>query len=189
MGTWRGPGNATAAYGAGPRRSSWRVAAAPRTPVRSCPAGLCCCKTGPGPQNGRRRWAHRISGRRQTRGHVCKCRPPAHPVRSPGAAMPHPSPQRHQGGWGVAPSHLLAARGLQAAEARPKATPRIHMQMLMKTGFYLFPKFLKIEQPPQPNCQYQNVRLIITVQTVPGFSMRIPQSLKGSIKHQYGLFL
>ena len=61
-----------------------------------------------------------------------------------GAAMPRPSPQRHQGGWGVAPSHLLAARGLQAAEARPKATPRIHMQMSMKTGFYLFSKFLKI---------------------------------------------
>ena len=64
--------------------------------------------------------------------------------------MPRPLPQRHQGGWGVAPSHLLAARGLQAAEARPKATPRIHMQMSMKTGFYLFSKFLKIEQPHNP---------------------------------------
>ena len=60
--------------------------------------------------------------------------------------MPHlpPQLQQHQGGWGAAPSHLLAARGLRAAEARPKATPRIHMQMSMKMGFfYLFPEFLK----------------------------------------------
>ena len=150
MGTWRGPGNATAAYGAGASTicGAW-LRRIERDPA-CAPVGLCCCKTGPGPQNGRRRWAHRISGRRQTRGHVCKCRPPTQPVRSPGAAMPHPSPQRHQGGWGVAPSHLLAARGLQAAEARPKATPRIHMQMSMKTGFYLFSKVLKIEQPHNP---------------------------------------
>ena len=78
-------------------------------------------------------------GQRVARGRICH-------ARSPGADMPRPLPQRHQGGWGVAPSHLQAARGLRAAEARPKATPRIHnvMQMSMKTGFYLFSKFLKI---------------------------------------------
>ena len=70
--------------------------------------------------------------------------------------MPHLSPQRHQGGWGVAPSHLLAARGLQAAEAQPKVTPRIHMQMSMKMGFYLFSKFLKIKQPHNPTANTKN---------------------------------
>ena len=98
--------------------------------------------------NGRRHWARSISGK--ARGHVCKCKPPARPARSPGAAMPNTAPPRHQSGWGVASSHLPAARGLQAAEARPIATPRIHMQMPMKTGFYLFPKYLKIEQPHSP---------------------------------------
>ena len=98
--------------------------------------------------NGRRRWARSVAGK--ARGHVCKCKPPARPARSPGAAMPNTAPPRHQSGWGVASSHLPAARGLQAAEARPIATPRIHMQMPMKTGFYLFSKFQKIEQPHNP---------------------------------------
>ena len=99
-------------------------------------------------RKGRRRWAWSIT--RQTRGRVCKCQPPTRPARSPGAAMPHLAPQRNQGRWGVAPSHLPAARGLRAAESRPKATIRIHMQMPMKTGFSLFSEFLKIEQPHKP---------------------------------------
>ena len=40
--------------------------------------------------------------------------------------------------------HLPAARGLRAAESRPKVTLRIHMQMPMETGFYIFLDFLKI---------------------------------------------
>ena len=42
---------------------------------------------------------------------------------------------------------------------------------------------------PQANRQYQHICIIITVQMVPGFAMWTPLSLKGSIKHQYGLFL
>ena len=49
-----------------------------------------------------------------------------------------------------APSHLAAARGLRAAESRPKATLRIHMQMPMETGFYLFSECFKIKQPHKP---------------------------------------
>ena len=110
------------------------------------------------------------------------------PERSPEVAMPNSSPQRHNGSWGVAPGHLPAGRGLRTAEARPKATPRIHMRMSMKTGFYLFPKCLTIEQPHTPT-DSTNTRLIITAQMAPGLAMRTPQSLKGSIKHQYSLFV
>ena len=128
-------------YCCGPRRGCGAKNAIPVAPQWACAAVRPTrARGGRRARKGRRRWACGVAGPAAT--YVCKCQlqPPARSKRSPGAAMPRLLLQQHQGGWGVAPSHLPAARVLRATDAqpRPKATLRIHMQMPMKTRFFYF---------------------------------------------------
>ena len=93
------------------------------------------------------------------------------------------------GRLGGRPESPAGCEGAPGRRSTAESDPKDPHADVDENGVLSIFKFFKNKTAPQPNCQYQKLRLIITVQMMPGLSMRIPQSLNREFKHQYGLFL
>ena len=82
---------------------------------------------------------------------ICKCWPPTRPARSPGAAMPHPSPQRHQGGWGVAPEPPAGCKGPSGRRSTAESDPGDPHADVDENGILSIFKISKNITVPQAN--------------------------------------
>ena len=93
------------------------------------------------------------------------------------------------GRLGGRPESPAGCEGAPGRRSTAESDPKDPHADVDENGVLSIFKISKNRTAPQPNCQYQKLRLIITVQMMPGFAIWIPLSLKGSIKHHYGLFL
>ena len=109
--------------------------------------------------------------------------------RAPGGGYATPLAPATPGRLGGRPEPPAGCEGPPGRRSTAESDPKDPHADVDENGVLSIFKIVKNRTAPQPNCQYQKLRLIITVQMMPGFAIWIPLSLKGSIKHHYGLFL